>query len=65
VDSLKKLQAFKEAKNAFRSLDYDILNLQRVEFLPSTFNEDIFFELPLVDKSALPCKVDEWNGQAS
>jgi hypothetical protein len=53
VDSLKKLRASKGARNAFRSLDYNILDMQRVEFLPLTFNGDILFELPLVDKSTL------------
>jgi hypothetical protein len=52
VDSLKKLRASKGARIAFRSLNYDILDIQSVQFLPLTFNGDILFELPLVDKSA-------------
>jgi hypothetical protein len=53
VDSLKRLQASKGAKNAFRSLDYNTLDIQRMQFLPPTFNGDVLFELPLVDMLAL------------
>jgi hypothetical protein len=53
VDFLKKFQASKGARNTFRSLDYDILDIQRVQFLLPTFNKDIYFELLPVDKSAL------------
>jgi hypothetical protein len=53
VDSLKRLQATKGGRNAFRNLDYDNLDIQRVQFLLPTLNEDILFELPLVEMSAL------------
>jgi hypothetical protein len=53
VDSLKRLRAYRGARNAFRSLDYDSLDIQRVQFLPPTFNGDVLFELPPVDMSAL------------
>jgi hypothetical protein len=53
VDSLKRLRASKGARNAFRSLNYDILDIQRVQFLPPTFDRDVLFELLAVDMSAL------------
>jgi hypothetical protein len=53
VDSLKRLQALKGAWNAFKSLDYNSLTIQRVQFLPLSFNKDVLFELPLVDTSSL------------
>jgi hypothetical protein len=53
VDSLKRLRASKGARNAFRSLDYNTLDIQRVQFLPPTFDGDVLIELPSVDMSAL------------
>jgi hypothetical protein len=53
VDSLMKLQASKGARNVFRSIDYDIFDIQRVQFLPLTFNGDVLFELPLFGNSTL------------
>jgi hypothetical protein len=53
VDFLKRPWVSKGAKNAFRSLDYDSLDIRRVQFFLPTFDRDIFFELSLVDKSAL------------
>jgi hypothetical protein len=53
VDSLKKLRASKEATNVFKTLDFDSLDIQRVQFLPPTFNGDVLFELPPVDTSGL------------
>jgi hypothetical protein len=50
VDSLKRLQASKGARNAF---NYDSLDIQRVQFLPPTFNGDVLFELPPVNMSGL------------
>jgi hypothetical protein len=37
------------ALNVFKTLDFDTLNIQRVKFLPPTFNGDVLFELPSVD----------------
>jgi hypothetical protein len=51
VDSLKRIWALKGARNVFRTLDFDSLDIQRVQFLPSTFNGDVLFELPPVDTS--------------
>jgi hypothetical protein len=51
VDSLKRIRATKGARNVFKTLDFDSLNIQRVQFFPSTFNGDVLFELPLVDTS--------------
>ena len=51
VDSLKRIQAIKGVRNVFKTLDFDTLDIQRVKFLPPTFNGDVFFELPTVDKS--------------
>jgi hypothetical protein len=53
VESLRRLQASKGARNVFKSLDYDSLNIQRVQFLPPTFNGDVLFELPMVAISDL------------
>jgi hypothetical protein len=51
VDSLKRIWALKGARNVFRTLDFDSLDIQRVQFLPSTFNGDVLFELLPVDTS--------------
>ena len=51
VDSLKKIWAIKGVRNVFKTLDFDTLNIQRVKFLPPTFNGDVLFDLPPVDKS--------------
>jgi hypothetical protein len=53
VDSLKRLRVSKEARNTFWSLNYDSLDIQRVQFLPTTFDGDVFFELPTIDMSTL------------
>ena len=51
VDSLKRIRAIKGVRNVFKTLDFDSLDIQRVKFLPPTFNGDVLFELPTVDKS--------------
>jgi hypothetical protein len=51
VESLKRIRASKGVMNVFKTLDFDTLDIQRVKFLPPTFNGDVFFELPLVDMS--------------
>jgi hypothetical protein len=51
VDSLKRIRASKGARNVFKTLDFDNLDIQRVQFLPPTFNGNILFELPPVDTS--------------
>jgi hypothetical protein len=53
VDSLKRIRASKVAQNVFKTLDFDSLDIQRMQFLPPTFNGNIMFELPLVDTSGL------------
>jgi hypothetical protein len=55
VDFLKRLQreASKGVRNAFKNLDYDSLDIQRVQFLLPTFNRDVLFELPVVDMLGL------------
>jgi hypothetical protein len=51
VDSLKKIRHSKGTRNVFKILDFDSLDIQRVKFLPPTFNGDVLFELPPVDTS--------------
>jgi hypothetical protein len=51
VDSLKRIRASKGVRNVFKTLDFDTLNVQRVKFLPPTFNGDVLFELPPIDTS--------------
>jgi hypothetical protein len=51
VDSLKRIRASKGARNVFKTLNFDSLDIQRVQFLPPTFNWDVLFELPLIDTS--------------
>ena len=51
VDALKRIQAMKGVRNVFKTLHFDTLDIQRVKFLPPTFNGDVLFVLPLVDKS--------------
>jgi hypothetical protein len=51
VDSLRRIRASKGVRNVFKTLDFDTLDIQRVKFLPSTFNGDVLFELPPIDTS--------------
>jgi hypothetical protein len=39
------------ARNEFKTVDFDTLDIQRVQFLPPTFNGDVLFELPPVNMS--------------
>jgi hypothetical protein len=49
VDSLRRIRASKGVRNVFKTLDFDTFDIQRVKFLPPTFNGDVLFELPPVD----------------
>jgi hypothetical protein len=51
LDSLRRIRASKGVRNVFKTLDFDSLDIQRVKFLPPTFNGDVLFELPPVDTS--------------
>jgi hypothetical protein len=51
VDSLKRIRGSKGVRNISKTLDFDTLDIQRVKFLPPTFNGDVLFELPPVDTS--------------
>jgi hypothetical protein len=51
VDSLRRIRASKGVRNVFKTLDFDTLDIQRVKFLPPTFNGDVLFEFPPVDTS--------------
>jgi hypothetical protein len=53
IDSLKRIRASKQARNVFKTLDFNSLDIQRVQIFPPTFNEDVMFELPPVDTSGL------------
>ena len=53
VDSLKRIRALKGVRNVFKTLDFDSLDIQRVQFLPLTFNGNVLFELPPVDMLGL------------
>jgi hypothetical protein len=48
---LRRIRASKGVRNVFKTLDFDSLDIQRVKFLPPTFNGDVLFELPPVDTS--------------
>jgi hypothetical protein len=48
---LKRIRHSKGTRNVFKTLDFDSFDIQRVQFLPPTFNGDVLFELPLVDTS--------------
>ena len=50
VDSLRRIQAIKGVRNFFKTLDFETLDIQRVKNLPPTFNGDVLFELPMIDK---------------
>ena len=51
LDSLKRIRASKGVRNVFKTLYFDTLHIQRMQFLPPTFNRDVLFELPLIDTS--------------
>jgi hypothetical protein len=53
VDSLKRLRASKGTRNVFKTLDFDNLDILRVQFLLLTFNGNVLFELPPIDTSGL------------
>jgi hypothetical protein len=53
VDLLKRPWVSKGARNAFRNLNYDTLDIRRVQSLPLAFDGDVLSELPPVDTSAL------------
>jgi hypothetical protein len=46
---LKRIRDSKGARNVFKTLDFNTLDIQRVQILPPTFNGDVLFELPPVD----------------
>jgi hypothetical protein len=48
---LRKLHACKGSRNALKGLDYDVIKLLRVDFLPLVFNGNVVFELPPVGSS--------------
>ena len=50
VDALKRIQAMKGVRNVFKTLHFDTLDIQRVKFLPPTFNGDVLFVLSPIDK---------------
>jgi hypothetical protein len=62
VDLLKRPWVSKGARNAFRNLDYDSLDIRRVQFLPPTFDGNVLFELPPVDTSALHTQSKSMQG---
>jgi hypothetical protein len=51
LESLKRIRGSKGVRNVFKTLDFDSLDIRRVQFLPPTFNGDVLFELPPVDMS--------------
>jgi hypothetical protein len=51
VDCLRKLHASKGSGNAFKGLDYNVVKLFRVDFLPPVFNGDVVYELPPMGSS--------------
>ena len=53
VDLLKRPWVSKGARNVFWNLDYDSLDIRKVQSLPPAFDRKVFFELPPVDTSAL------------
>lgn len=46
IDSLKQLASRKRSKNVLSKIDYDTITIERVEYLPPTFDGDIIFEFP-------------------
>ena len=51
IDSLKKIRDSKGARNVFKTLDFDSVDIQRVQFLPPIFNGNVLFEMPSFDTS--------------
>jgi hypothetical protein len=51
IDSLKRIWASKGIRNVFKTLDFDSLDIQSVQFLLPIFNGNVLFELPPVDTS--------------
>jgi hypothetical protein len=51
LDCLRKLCASKGSRNALKGLDYDIVRLLRMDFLPLVFNGEVVFELPPIGSS--------------
>jgi hypothetical protein len=51
VDCLRKLHASKGSGNTLKGLDYDVVKLLTMDFLPPVFNGDVVFELPPMGSS--------------
>jgi hypothetical protein len=62
VDSLKRIRASKGVKNVFKTLDFDSLDIQRVQFLPPTINGDVLFKLPPIDTSGFQTSAKLMHG---
>jgi hypothetical protein len=60
VDYLKKLRASNGSRKTLKGLDYDVVKLLRVDFLPPVFNGDIVFELPPMGSSVGNSQVNSW-----
>jgi len=50
VDSLKAMSQIRHTFNELKSLDYAIMRIEAIDFLPMKFDGDVLFELPLVYK---------------
>jgi hypothetical protein len=47
VDALKVTKSRKRSKSDLASIDFDSIDVQDVKYLPSSFNGDVLFLLPL------------------
>ncbi len=50
VDLLKVMSQIRHTSNELRSLDYAMMNIEVINFLPMKFDSDVLFELPHVYK---------------
>jgi hypothetical protein len=57
LQSLRSLQTSKGSRNVLKRLNYETFDIQKVDFLPPTFNGDVVFELP-------PIKISSVQSQA-
>jgi hypothetical protein len=48
VDSLKVVSQIRHTSNELKPLDYVIMRIEVINFLPMKFDGDVLFELPLV-----------------
>ena len=62
IDCLKGLRYLKGSRNVLSKIDYDTIDIHKVNILPPTFNGDVIFELPSVDTCNTSSQAKQMTG---